>query len=328
MAAGSEWLFVGCGSSYYLATVAAASWASITGFRARAIPASELLLFPDLVFAGSSALVPIVISRSGKTTEAVKAAEYFEHTVGLRTTAVTCSAEEPLAQTASAALVLASANEKSTVMTRSFSSMLLALQLLAAQAANKEAFANSLHKLSQMAVALPGMQHKKIAEFMTLHHFCDYVFLGQGPYFGLAREAMLKVTEMSSSYAQAYNTLEFRHGPKAITSPQVLVTFLLSEAGYEAEVEVLEEIKGLGATTLVVTNAADSRARNAADLILELGLELPEYARLAAFTMPGQLLGYSAAMQKGLNPDSPRHLSRVVVLDEHPTERSHTNVTL
>jgi fructoselysine-6-P-deglycase FrlB-like protein len=39
--------------------------------------------------------------------------------------------------------------------------------------------------------------------------------------------------------------LEFRHGPKAIVSPETLVIFLLSERGYDAECDVLEEIKSL-----------------------------------------------------------------------------------
>ena len=49
----SEWLFIGCGSSYYIGLAAAATCSAITGKRARAIPASELLLFPDIVLAGS-----------------------------------------------------------------------------------------------------------------------------------------------------------------------------------------------------------------------------------------------------------------------------------
>src|SRR5215831_7663916 len=47
-----EWVFIGCGSSYYIALAAASSWAAITGTRTRALPASELLLFPDLAFLG------------------------------------------------------------------------------------------------------------------------------------------------------------------------------------------------------------------------------------------------------------------------------------
>src|SRR5689334_7910400 len=73
-----EWLFVGCGSSYYIALAAASSWTAITGLRARAVPASEVLLFPDLVFAGSPDVAAVVISRSGLTSEALRAAELLE----------------------------------------------------------------------------------------------------------------------------------------------------------------------------------------------------------------------------------------------------------
>jgi glucosamine--fructose-6-phosphate aminotransferase (isomerizing) len=101
------------------------------------------------------------------------------------------------------------------------------------------------------------------------------------------------------------------------------VIFLLSEQGYDAECEVLQEIKKLGGTTLAVTNRADSRARSASDLLIEFDFELPELARLAPYVFAGQLIGLYAGLQKGLDPDNPRHLSKVVVLDdeaatEHP----------
>jgi len=70
----TEWLFIGCGSSYYIGLAAAATCSAITGKRARAIPASELLLFPDLVLAGSQEIAAAVISRSGRTSETLKAA--------------------------------------------------------------------------------------------------------------------------------------------------------------------------------------------------------------------------------------------------------------
>ena len=43
-----EWVFVGCGTSYYLAQAAAASFTLLTGHAARALPASEVLLHPGL----------------------------------------------------------------------------------------------------------------------------------------------------------------------------------------------------------------------------------------------------------------------------------------
>src|SRR5579864_8523294 len=67
-------LFIGCGSSYYVAQAAAASWTHITGMRARAVPASELLLFPELVLMRGVNYQPVLISRSGNTSEVLQAA--------------------------------------------------------------------------------------------------------------------------------------------------------------------------------------------------------------------------------------------------------------
>ena len=61
-----EWLFVGCGTSFYLAEAAALSWTLLTSLPARAIPASEILLFPRLLAADSQKQA-VVISRSGRT---------------------------------------------------------------------------------------------------------------------------------------------------------------------------------------------------------------------------------------------------------------------
>ncbi len=72
----------------------------------------------------------------------------------------------------------------------------------------------------------------------------------------------------------------------------------------------------MGGTTLAVTNRADKRARAASDLLIEFDFELPELVRLAPYVFAGQLTGLYTGLKKGLDPDHPRHLSRVVVLDE------------
>jgi glucosamine--fructose-6-phosphate aminotransferase (isomerizing) len=319
----AEWLFVGCGSSYYIALSAAAAWSSITGMRARAIPASELLLFPEIVLAGSENVAAVVISRSGRTSEAVRAAHLLEREKNIRVLAVTGTPDQPLEQVATSTLPLLPCDEQSTVMTRSFTSMLIGLQYLAACQADNSPLLDSLSKLPGVAQKAMDSLHPRVREFAGERQFADYVCLGQGPYYGLACETALKVNEMSVSYAQNFHTLEFRHGPKAIVGPETLVIFLLSEQGYDAECEVLQEIKKLGGTTLAVTNRADSRARAASDLLIEFDFELPELARLAPYVFAGQLIGLYAGLQKGLDPDNPRHLSKVVVLDdeaatEHP----------
>ncbi len=308
----SEWVFIGCGSSFYLAQCASATWSILTGEKSRAIPASEIMLFPQLLPVPCQ---PVLISRSGHTSEVLQAARYLEGVLNLKTLAITCGADTPIQKISSRQIVLPAADEKSTVMTRSFTSMLIVLQSLAAIRGDRSDFLAGLHELSgQFAGRLGQIQNtmKSLADSRT---FADYVFLGQGPFFGAAQESMLKVTEMSCSYAQCFQTLEFRHGPKAIVNPETLITFIVSETGFKSEVAVLEEMKALGGTTLVIANSCDSAIRKAADYVVELSLDIPELARVAASVVAGQLLGFYTGIKKGLNPDEPRNLSRVVMLE-------------
>lgn len=310
----SGWSMVGCGSSYYAAMVGAASWMALTGQRSQAFPASEVLLFPEVAVPAPAVCQPVLISRSGHTSEILKAAEFFRKERGLGPIAVSCVAGQPLEELTSLTVVLAPADEKSMVMTRSFSSMVLALQYLAAGWAGNKVFQDALKKVSDPVERLLEQLPTRLEEFVAAHEFEDYVFLGQGPFYGIASESMLKVTEMSCSYAQCFRTLEFRHGPKAIVSPRTLVTFFISEAGYAAEREVLEEIKNLGGTTLVVTPRADDAIRRAADFLVELNLDVPEFARSVACIPAGQLLGLYTGRKKAINSDRPPHLSRAVIL--------------
>ncbi len=322
-----EWLFVGCGSSYYIGLAAAASWSALTGLRARAIPASELLLYPELELAGAKETAAVLISRSGRTSEVLRAAKVLEEK-NIRTLAVTCASDQPLERLATTTLALLPADEQSNVMTRSFTSMLLGLQFLAARWADDHGFTKSLRNLPAAAETVLDVVHTRIRSFVATRKFADYVCLGQGPFYGLACESALKLTEMSVSYAQNFHTLEFRHGPKSVVSAETLLVFLLSETGYDAECDVLEEVKRLGGTTLVMANRADARARAAADLLIEFSFDLPELARLAPYVFAAQLIGLYTGLEKNLDPDHPPNLSRVVLLDEEESPEKPEHASL
>ena len=311
-----EWLFIGCGTSYYIALSAAASFAEITGMPARAVPASEIMFFPNSILSKHHTTIPVLISRSGKTTEVVKAAEYLERERGIRTIAITCYAEEALAKNSSFPIVLSAAAEKSTVMTRSFSSMLMGLQYLAASAANRPGLHEELRELPTKSAAMFNEIPGRVREFVGQHDLINYSFVGQGPFFGLANEAMLKVMESSCSYGQVFHSLEFRHGPKSIVNPQSLFGLFLSDGAYNAEVDLLEEMKALGASTVAVTSKPSARIKAAADLLIQVPAGRLECSRLAACIPAAQLLGLYTGLKKGLDPDSPRNLSQVVILND------------
>jgi glucosamine--fructose-6-phosphate aminotransferase (isomerizing) len=83
----------------------------------------------------------------------------------------------------------------------------------------------------------------------------------------------------------------------------------------QAETEVLLEMKDLGGTIIAICNRANAKIRQASDLLFELETDVPEPALLAPFVVPTQILGYQTGVKKGFNPDEPKNLSRVVILD-------------
>lgn len=309
-----ELIFVGCGTSYYLAEAAAAVWSIMTRRSARAVPASEVLLFPEALQLDAKGLQAVVISRSGKTSEAIRAAVLLaRHRVP--TFGITCVPGSELTKVCDQAVAIAAANEQSLVMTRSFSAMLLALIQMAASVSEAQAYSPGLEEISARLGETISSYGDRVELFVSEHSFEDFIYLGQGPYFPIAREGCLKITEMACAYAQAYHTLEFRHGPKSVVSPQTCLTFFLSEPGLQAESEVLAEMKSLGGMIVGICNRATEAIRRSCDLLFEFDLSVPEPLLVAASIIPAQLLGFHAAIKKGLNPDEPKNLDRVVILD-------------
>jgi glucosamine--fructose-6-phosphate aminotransferase (isomerizing) len=200
-------------------------------------------------------------------------------------------------------------------MTGSFTSMLLTAQFLAVRCARKL-------ELIEIFARVPARVESLLEEYaqglerLTGKDFDNFVFLGQGGLFGIAQESAIKTTEASQSYVQAYHTLEFRHGPKAIVSPKVLTTVLLSESGFEEESAVAMEVKDLGGAVIAIANEGNAQLSNIADLTIDLQIVGPEWMRTAAFAVWGQLIGVYRGLHKGLNPDQPHNLSRVVELEE------------
>src|SRR5215470_17548537 len=230
----SPWLFVGCGSSYYLSRLIAALWTKHFYIPATGVPASELLFAPEETLRRIGAEQIVLMSRSGETTEVLRVAELLESHKSIQTLAVTCNPQSALESLCTHTFELDWADEKSTVMTRSFTAILLAFQRLGLEFVGDEQFSTALNELPVFGQAWFDENARKIEAFAGKRKFADYVFLGQGVHYWLAQEAGLKITEMSPSYAQVYHSLEFRHGPRSIAGPDTLVTLYISDGAKEA----------------------------------------------------------------------------------------------
>jgi glutamine---fructose-6-phosphate transaminase (isomerizing) len=310
----SPWLFVGCGSSYYLSRLIAALWTKHFYIPATGVPASELLFAPEETLRRIGAEQIVLMSRSGETTEVLRTAELLQSYKTVQTLGVTCNPRSPLERLCTHIFKLDWADEKSTVMTRSFTAILLAFQRLALQFVGDNQLSSALDQLPQRGQSWMDANARKIQEFAAKRTFSDYVFLGQGAHYWLAQEAGLKITEMSSSYAQVYHSLEFRHGPRSIAGPETLITLFVSDAAAQAEATLCAELKELGAATCVIVNRATPELKKSSDLLIELALDGPEFARYAVSAIPAHLLGTAVGLRKGLDPDAPKNLTRAVLL--------------
>ncbi|HEY5572160.1 MAG TPA: SIS domain-containing protein [Anaerolineales bacterium] len=310
-----EVIFIGCGSTYYLARSASAVFRGVVKSAAQAIPASDLLLFPEIAISKGVSQLLVAISRSGETTETLRAIEQFRALVSNPVLGVTCYADSVLAQKVDLAVVAREAHEKSIAQTRSFSSMLLATQLMALILAG-ERVNSSIRELPEMGVELmqayDGLA-RRLAENLSLQRF---FFLGSGQFYGLACEVMLKMKEMSLSNSEAFHFLEFRHGPMSMVDRSTLMVGLLSEKAFTHEVKVLKEMRDLGAKVLAITPRRLGPDLVDEQVVLPGGLNDNERGPLYLPVL--QLLAYYRSVQKGLDPDKPTHLSAVVNLDLDP----------
>jgi glucosamine--fructose-6-phosphate aminotransferase (isomerizing) len=314
LASAERVLVTGAGSSFYLATTAAAVARSTVHRPYSAVPLSEVLLRPGGVFVARSgeAEPVIVISRSGSTSEAVAVVEAARAS-GHPTIGVTCRADSPVAQLADVTLVSPAGNEHAVVMTRSFGSMLALLLRVIASVAGDESLAEDLGRTADcwpeaVAAAARGRE-------LGRSHWSRVVALGGGPRYGIAAEWGLKLLETSQVPTMAYEPLEFRHGPISVCEPGVLVVGFVGGDGAADEVRVLHESRRLGASTwLLAGDPSETGDATAGDTdIVGRGLEAD--ARLPLLLTPGHALALSLALTRGRDPDAPRHLDQVVILE-------------
>ncbi len=120
----SRIVVIGCGSTYYLSRSAAQLLNFFTKCEVHVFPSSEAWLLSDLVSSQAATLL-LAISRSGTTTETIRAVEKFRANGGQNVMVITCFPESPLAQLADIVISADQAQEKSVVQTRSFTSMYL-----------------------------------------------------------------------------------------------------------------------------------------------------------------------------------------------------------
>ena len=302
---GTQVIFTGCGSGYYISLAASSLFAALSGGPTQAVPAGEFLLDPGAAARGiASRAVLVATSRSGTTTETLRAAEQWK-SQKLGNVVAIGTREAALSRMADVTILVPEADEQSIAQTRAFTSMYLAAAGLCARMAGKAELLSEMAKLPEAGHRLISQQQHSAEELGRNLQIDRFYFLGSGIRYPLACEANLKMKEMTLTESEAFHFLEFRHGPMSMVNERTLVAGLVSDVGRSLETQVLNEMTKLGARTLTL-------GETAADVSFDSGV--PEIVRAVLYLPYLQLMAYHRAIAKGLNPDRPRYLSAAIHL--------------
>jgi tagatose-6-phosphate ketose/aldose isomerase len=291
------------------------------GRRAQAVSTTDLVASPERCL-GSAPVLLVSFARSGNSPESVAALHLAEQAVSeCHHLIFTCNREGALcrhglgATNAHVVLLPEETNDRGFAMTSSFSGMLLAAAT--AFGLMRDVRAESLAQWAGQVLdaSIP------FAASLTRLGLERVIFLGSNECKGLAREAALKMLELSDGQVVtlAETPLGFRHGPKTIVNAKTLVVLFLCSDPYTRryELDVLSELRADGVAARVIALGAEAAERSAqADKIDVRGAAAaPDLALCLSFVVFAQVLAFQQSLACGLRPDLPNTkgvVSRVV----------------
>jgi len=306
-------IFIGCGSTHYLAQYAAPFFQSVTGIVCRGVPSSELCFETNSIVAEGETPLIIALSRSGDTSETIMAVEKMRAR-GSDAITISCYDDTGLSAASCLTICIPAGREESFAQTRSFAGMLVAVQVLAALVANDAALLDAIQQLPGLATDIIERAEPVAQEIGPNEGFKRITYLGSGALYGLASESTVKMKEMSLSIVEPYHFMEFRHGPMSLLDEEHLIVALLSDNMRDYEIGVLRDLKQRKAYVLVIADRDDGLSEEF-DKVFVLGSSLPERARGVLYLPLVQLLAYYRSMGRGLNPDRPRNVIMAIRLD-------------
>ena len=255
----------------------------------------------------------LALSQSGRTPDVVEYARQAKGR-GAYTVAFTNDASSQLACEADAVIELRAGHEQAVAATKTYSNQVAALGLLAAHCGGAEgSFADGIRVVAETMPQLIGSVELRIASVAIPFAYAGRMFVvGRGAEFATAREIALKLLETCRIAAEPLTATDLAHGPVAALDSLFPVWAIASDdPTLPAVVEAVQRAREAGATIIASGSAAD--AITGADYTLPSPRAASPLLEPLLSIVPGQLFAWALARTRGLDPDSPRGLSKVTL---------------
>lgn len=301
----------GCGSSYMLAKSTAAVFASFPNTAASAIPAGDYIADPAFWQETVRGSIVIMLSRSGRTSEMVWAAQKIKQTLSCPIISVNAELNNDITPMSDLELSMPWAHDNSVCQTRTVTNLYAAILLLAAKYQSDEALWRSVVAAADTNRAFQD-KYRPLLEALAAKDWTNTVVLADGPVSGIAEEAALAFTEICMLTGRYFHLLDYRHGPIVISGDKTLTLMLLRPGEEKLQGAMVRDVLAHGGTVVTVSEQAENIYGAAAHIQIE-GIE-----SFAAWGIPfiylAQMTALSKSLALGYNPDQPKGLDAYISL--------------
>ncbi|MGV2495650.1 SIS domain-containing protein [Pelagerythrobacter aerophilus] len=298
-------ILTGAGTSAFIGECLAPFLDAQVAARVEAVATTDIVSSPFIYLRSNAPTLLVSFGRSGNSPESKGAIEIADKLVAdVSHLVITCNAGGAIASQGKnnrlTVLLPDAAHDRSFAMTSSFTAMMYAAwAALSPEPIDPSRISDGCANLLQTTV--PMMQRLAKARFDRV------VYLGSGPFKGLAREAALKLMELTDGkiLTSFDSPLGFRHGPKAMVTDRTMVMLFMSNdpltRAYDMDLRA-ELIADGNAARIVTLSAID----DIDDAVLVPGMaDAKDPELLYPYIIPPQVYGVFASLDAGLTPDNP-----------------------
>ncbi|PZF59924.1 glutamine--fructose-6-phosphate transaminase (isomerizing) [Curtobacterium sp. MCSS17_008] len=316
---------VACGTSLHAGQVIASTVRALGAVPTDIVVASEV----EHVVLGPGTLV-VAISQSGETADVLRALDRLDarHPV----LALTDNVHSSLARRADAVLECHAGPEVGVAATKTFTAQVVVgvttvVSALVAsgrlEPTRAAALVDALSELPERLARAAAVAADRVPLLAaTVRDAPGFLFLGRGPGLPYAAEGALKLTELSSRWAEAYPAGELKHGPLALVDDGTPVVVV--DHGDPRLQSAVAEVRARGGFVVTIGGEGSDLpaiARRAEATDLAWGRAVAPWGPIEA-VVPLQMLARELALQLGCDVDKPRNLAKSVTVEEPGTPTS------
>jgi len=295
----------GSGTSYNAAEIAKYLMSKFAKIKINTLISSELPFSPNEIESDSTL---ITISQSGESADVLEAVKIAKES-NAKILSIVNLLNSSLSQQSSLAIALNCGPEIGVAATKSFTSQLAILYKITDQLCN--GCINPDWKKVSDAISQVLSNNLKIKELAkNLKEITDIYVLGRGIHLPIAKEAALKLKELSYIHAEGIPGGELKHGPLALMDSNVYVIIINpNDSTYKDTLNSANEIKARGAKIIGISDKKND--------VYDHWIEIPpvdEALYPIIEIVPIQLLAYYSALEKKTDPDYPRNLAKSVTV--------------